>query len=427
MVKLERRDDQEEIDQLAAKMVEANKAKMASLATVPGVGPNINPLNPGAAQGARMMPGTLLGYFSRNSAGIGTKEAVDNNKEKKAADDGTEDLESAKGRFGWTDASVPIPYIFRRDEKKFCALRVLEQRVSRQFSNVLRPELSGCISIQSSYTSDIEARLLNEINVKHCDWQFGRDLFTVRDLVISLEDALELLQFLQTCQDKLVRKSCESQDRCGFFRIGGESVVPYTLVDGVKYVPLFYFEGETGNLDKKAIQITGWDLAYLKVNSSVETLDPITHVCFQQLCCKVQGIRNELFANDSYSAVSVEEIKQQFPPQTELQLYWPSRSLLDVQTSGSASLDMWIKKPSGPPPQLPSLSIPAPTVTPTSSVIQKNPAVTSASRQTSSTVQPPAVSSASRTPAAASSVSSSQYNGWNRTSSYSTVQQVTSH
>jgi hypothetical protein len=101
--------------------------------------------------------------------------------------------------------------------------------------------------------------------VKHCDCQYGRELFTVRDLIINLDDALELIQILQTCREKLVRKSCDPQDRCGFFRIGGESVVPYTVISGIKYVPLFYFEGETGNLDRRAIQITGWDLAYLKV------------------------------------------------------------------------------------------------------------------------------------------------------------------
>jgi hypothetical protein len=141
------------------------------------------------------------------------------------------------------------------------------------FTNVLRPELSGCVSIQSYYVSEIEARLLNEINVKHCDCQYGRELFTVRDLIINLDDALELIQFLQTCRDKLVRKSCDPQDRCGFFRIGGESVVPYTVISGIKYVPLFYFEGETGNLDRRAIQITGWDLAYLKVILFLKSID----------------------------------------------------------------------------------------------------------------------------------------------------------
>ncbi len=69
--------------------------------------------------------------------------------------------------------------------------------------------------------------------------------------------------------------------RCGFFRINGESVVPYTLRDGVKFVPLFYFEGETEHLKLKSDQVNGWDLAYLK------------------FCCKVQGIRNELFSSET--------------------------------------------------------------------------------------------------------------------------------
>lgn len=269
-MKQEKRDDQEEIDQLAAKMVEANKVKMANMnstaAAVGHAGASSNPLQAGVPA-TRVIPGTLLGYFSRNSAGVGAKEIVDAmNKEKNSASAAVSiDLESAKGRFGWTNSSVHIPYVYRRDDKKFCSVRVLEQCIIKVFPGVLRPELSGCVSIQSFYVSEIEARLLNEINVKHCDWQYGRELFTVRDLIVSLDDALELIQFLQTCRDKLVRKSCDPQDRCGFFRIGGESVVPYTVINDIKYVPLFYFEGETGNLDKRAIQITGWDLAYLKV------------------------------------------------------------------------------------------------------------------------------------------------------------------
>lgn len=86
------------------------------------------------------------------------------------------------------------------------------------------------------------------------------------------------------------------------------------------------------------------------------------------MCCKVQGIRNELFANDSYAAVSVDDIKQQFPAHTDLQLFWPSRSLLDVQLSSSATQTMgsWVQRPSGNPPPLPAPAT-------THSVIQKNP------------------------------------------------------
>ena len=41
------------------------------------------------------------------------------------------------------------------------------------------------------------------------------------------------------------------------FRINGESVVPYTVKEGMKYVPLFYFEGETEHLKLKSEVVDG--------------------------------------------------------------------------------------------------------------------------------------------------------------------------
>ena len=41
------------------------------------------------------------------------------------------------------------------------------------------------------------------------------------------------------------------------FRINGESVVPYTVKEGTKYVPLFYFEGETEHLKLKSEVVDG--------------------------------------------------------------------------------------------------------------------------------------------------------------------------
>ena len=132
---------------------------------------------------------------------------------------------------------------------------------------------------QSPFT-DSESKLLNEINLKHTDCSYGKEAFTSKDLVVRLKDAKEFHKFLDLCHKKLVLKKSNASDRCGFFRINGESVVPYTVKEGTKYVPLFYFEGETEHLKLKSEVVDGWDLAYLK------------------FCCKVQGIRNELFAND---------------------------------------------------------------------------------------------------------------------------------
>ena len=115
--------------------------------------------------------------------------------------------------------------------------------------------------------------------------------------------------------------------------------------DNQKFVPLFYFEGETENLKLKADSLSGWDLSYLK------------------FCCKVQGIRNELFASDQVAVISLTDIKSYFPPGIEFEDYWPSK-VVDSQllitkngangANGSGSLNNgahWTRQPTQPPPK----------------------------------------------------------------------------
>merc|ERR1712051_401855 len=125
-----------------------------------------------------------------------------------------------------------------------------------------------------------------------------------------------------------------ASDKCGFFRINRESVVPYTVKENVKYVPLFYFEGETDHLKLKSDKVDGWDLAYLK------------------FCCKVQGIRNELFAADTCRVVALEEIKSHFPGGTTFEDYWPAKGSIEpVHHSQRVSAGNWTQKPVSVVPQ----------------------------------------------------------------------------
>lgn len=106
--------------------------------------------------------------------------------------------------------------------------------------------------------------------------------------------------------------------------------------DNQKFVPLFYFEGETENLKLKADYLSGWDLSYLK------------------FCCKVQGIRNELFASDQVAVISLTDIKSYFPPGTEFEDYWPSKmvdSQLLVGKNGTHAANNvhWTRQPAAPP------------------------------------------------------------------------------
>ena len=72
-----------------------------------------------------------------------------------------------------------------------------------------------------------------------------------------------------------------------------------------------------------------FDIYFLKVN----TLSLSKNVAFEndlrvKFCCKVQGIRNDLFAIDTCKVVPYEEIKGHFPPGTTFDEYWPVKSSL---------------------------------------------------------------------------------------------------
>lgn len=321
----EERPDEAEIREMAAKLVEANKAKMQT--GTPSV--------PQRPAGASTLPG-ILGYLTRKPNDIATNPA---SKSPSTVTEGKVPLddESQRGRFGWiTFDKTHIPYIFRGSEK-YCAVRILEAKLLNKYLNYLHSDIYSCTCIKSYFITDTESRLFNEINTKHCENQFGKELFTAKDLVVRLSDAKEFYAFLDVCYTKLTSQNVgtgQKSDKCGFIRINKESVVPYTVKDGLKFVPLFYFEGETDNLKLKAEKLEGWDLSYLK------------------FCCKVQGIRNELFASETCSVISLSDIKSYFPPGTGFEDYWPSKvmdSQLFVSGKTGASAGGWTKQPPTPP------------------------------------------------------------------------------
>ncbi|XP_031780772.1 uncharacterized protein LOC100122828 isoform X2 [Nasonia vitripennis] len=326
------RPDEAEIRELAAKMVEAHKAKMGTAAAQAAAAAAVIPRSPGCNQNLS----GLLGYLNNVRRPTPETTVVKPAPEGKAPLDD----ESQRGRFGWTSfGDNHIPYIFRASEK-YCAVRILESKLLNKYLSYLHSDIYSCTCIRSYYITEAESKLLNEINLKHCENQFGREQFTCKDLVVRLADAKEFYTFLDVCYTKLTAGSSQNvvvghkPDKCGFIRINKESVVPYTIKAGLKYVPLFYFEGETENLKLKAEKLEGWDLSYLK------------------FCCKVQGIRNELFASETCSVISLNDIKSYFPPGTGFEDYWPSKvmdSQLLVNCKGSGSGGGWTKQPPTPP------------------------------------------------------------------------------
>ncbi|XP_011157416.1 uncharacterized protein LOC105194265 isoform X3 [Solenopsis invicta] len=328
VVKQERQDDAE-IRELAAKMVEAHKAKM--LASMPAVQQQQRPQ---CLISQPNLPG-ILGYLNKRPSDGPSAPKPPISSENKVP---TPDDDSQRGRFGWTSFDdCHIPYLFRSGDK-YCAVRILESKLLNKYLSFLHSDIYSCTCIRSYYITEAESKLLNEINTRHCENQFGRDLFTCKDLVVRLSDAKEFYTFLDVCYTKLIANpnvtSGRKAEKCGFIRINKESVVPYTVKDNLQYVPLFYFEGETENLKLKAEKLEGWDLSYLK------------------FCCKVQGIRNELFASETCSVISLSDIKSYFPPGTGFEDYWPTKvmdSQLLVNSNGSGAGGGWTKQPPTPP------------------------------------------------------------------------------
>ncbi|XP_014488884.1 PREDICTED: uncharacterized protein LOC106752034 isoform X2 [Dinoponera quadriceps] len=334
VVKQERQEDEAEICELAAKMVEANKAKMSTI--------QVQQARPQCLVSQPNLPG-ILGYLNKRPNETSVSKAPADSPDSRVVP--PLDDESHRGRFGWTSFDENhIPYIYRVTEK-YCAVRILENKLLNKYLSYLHSDIYSCTCIRSYYITEAESKLFNEINGKHCENQFGREQFTCKDLVVRLIDAKEFYKFLDVCYTKLTAgtnpsvTSGRKAEKCGFIRINKESVVPYTVKDGLQYVPLFYFEGETENLKLKAEKLEGWDLSYLK------------------FCCKVQGIRNELFASETCSVISLSDIKSYFPPGTGFEDYWPSKvmdSQLLVNSNGGGSGGGWTKQPPTPPASKPT-------------------------------------------------------------------------
>uniref|UniRef100_A0A0K8SKJ9 Uncharacterized protein n=1 Tax=Lygus hesperus TaxID=30085 RepID=A0A0K8SKJ9_LYGHE len=321
----EERPDDAEINAIAAKMLEQNKAKMAQAAAAAAAAPS--------GQQARV-PGqqSMLGYLNKAGQGRGVTATSNGDDEKPPLD-----ITSQKGKFGWvTLGGEHIPYIVRAGEK-FCSVRMVEQKLLSKYLSYLSSDIFSCTCIRSYYITECEAKLFTDINMKHCEGMFGKEPFTDKDLVVLLGDANEFYQFLDLCYNKLLHPQSEvNHARCGFVRINKDSVVPYTVKDNCRYVPLFYFEGETDTLKKQSAHLGPWDLAYLK------------------FCCKVQGIRSELFANDSCQVISLAEIRGFFPAGTVFDEYWPPKvvdnQLLVAKNSVRHNQTSWIKAPPTPTP-----------------------------------------------------------------------------
>lgn len=234
-------------------------------------------------------------------------------------------------------ATYIVPYIFRKvngNDLKFVSVKMAESQLLYSLMHYLHPNIYSCRLIKSYYITDSEAKLLNYLNQEHCDSIFGNETINPwKDTIVLMEDLKNFYTFIEVCAEKLQSNIPRAQKEiCGFIRINSESVVPYCTKDGQKYVPLFYFEGETESFSNQVVKLENWDLAYLK------------------FCFMVQGIKDELFDTKSCTVTSLKNLENHFPPDTHFEEYWPikvvdTKHLLILNYANINPASAWIITP----------------------------------------------------------------------------------
>lgn len=205
------------------------------------------------------------------------------------------DFASTCGAFGWTTiGSVHLPFIMR-GEDRFIAVRMVECKIISSYADVLPWTVFTCTNIKSYYITENEAKLLNEINGFHCEFQFGYHSFTPKDVVVRLKDTIKFYEFLETCKGKLNIPGANPifNDQCGYFLIN-YAPVPFVKKGTNKYIPInmVYPEGMTPPMENLQ-EVTEWDLAYLRFLCSMGNLDP-RKVNYEVRLCAVSDLQNVL-------------------------------------------------------------------------------------------------------------------------------------
>lgn len=213
---------------------------------------------------------------------------------------------SRMGRFGWpensTDEFYGIPYILRNSIKYFAVEMILMKQPIRSYFSRIQPVVYEYYYSIKEHATQAECHLLNEINIMHCDMQFGKKPFTTESFIIKVTDAYALYEFLETCFKALSFSTKTLLNKIGFIQFSFSGIfIPYVTVNNDQYMPLCCFSN-TNNT--KVDFISGWDLAYLR------------------FCCLYQGIWKG--SNDFFAVLSLSSMMANLPIDTQFATCWPS-------------------------------------------------------------------------------------------------------
>ena len=236
------------------------KAEPAEVIVVPDEGPTSHQENDGSASQTSMPPGTngqpartaSTGQPARSPHGAQTvvHGAAQQSASTPSGQDPEDEVDasSAKGIFGWTTIDdVNIPFMFR-EGVKYLSVRMVELKLLNKYPNVYPKELETRPPLASYYLTTAECKLLNEINMEHCQCEYGTKKFVTSDLIVKLVDFEEFYRIVKGAfpQDVLSKMPKVRQHAVdgGWLQLNN-TVVPYvqqrearTGVVGDKYIPL---------------------------------------------------------------------------------------------------------------------------------------------------------------------------------------------
>lgn len=195
----------------------------------------------------------------------------------------TIDAPSYAGQFGWEKIGTEefaVPVIVRNNSVRYSPVRIVEQEIIKKY-DLLPQTVFQVITLKSFFLTNIEAKLLNNINFNHCNLRYGELNFTSKDVIISAPDVRELSRFLNLSHHVFTNDLVEVNTKLGIIRLMLDPAQPsYTLL--VPYICKLYpaSEGAVRFVPDKLVSPyvkhtsktvrsspNDWDIMYLKMLS----------------------------------------------------------------------------------------------------------------------------------------------------------------
>ena len=79
-------------------------------------------------------------------------------------------------------------------------VQVIERSVFGELLGEIPKECVECVKLDAVNLTEAEAKLLNEINLKHTSGCFGKDIFSIRDKMFQRDDFEKFVKYLIFCR-----------------------------------------------------------------------------------------------------------------------------------------------------------------------------------------------------------------------------------